>query len=342
MRATRTLRRCCPRTRASPRGKSKKSRWGAKPPRPPKRGKGVKHQGVRSVLAGRNPMLSNRSSGPSLSRKAERRYCGCRPRNRRGPPARAVTILLRKPGRAVRRCTLIGVVPAILHPLPNIAVHVAQTPPVRRVQLLDTNRALPIDPFRTRAVSGRCHCSLPDRSRSSRQTRTASSSRPAPRTPIPPRRQAIGIAVHLPVQPGDVLLRVVPRDVDHRPGATAPASVRWIAIALATAVVDTRLPLIERDFRCRQGETRNGDIALGTFVTGATHLVFWRAHRECPCRKHHHLRAAITISELRKSGPSQVSSFWRINSLNWCFSTTGASTGVSTAQGPPENHSLAV
>ena len=46
----------------------------------------------------------------------------------RAPAQHATRTISPLPGRPVRRCTKIVVVPAILHPLPHVPVHIVQTP----------------------------------------------------------------------------------------------------------------------------------------------------------------------------------------------------------------------
>src|SRR5262249_7803880 len=106
--------------------------------------------------------------------------------------------------RAVRRRAIVVVIPAVLHPLPHVAVHVVEAPPVLR-ETVHSHRLLPVFALGPAAVvrlPGRDRRAPPERRRRAGTRRIL---------PLRLRQQAIGLA-HLARQPGQVLLRdVVPR-----------------------------------------------------------------------------------------------------------------------------------
>ena len=140
-------------------------------PRPP-RGKELKIQAV-SILETRKPRTLSRSSGSTPPRIAERAASGTTTQE---PPRTTRPADFPCSQGTVGRRVVVGLVPAILDPLPNIAVGVVELEGIRR------------DRPRRRWSCGRSGHSSRSPARSHRPTNSGSSFQPGKHTPTRLRR----------------------------------------------------------------------------------------------------------------------------------------------------------
>src|SRR5262249_20678914 len=148
--------------------------------------------------------------------------------------ARTVTAL--DPSRAIRRRADVEGVPAILHPLLDIAHHVVETKPVSGKRA--NRRSLPGIPLAATGVAVgivRANGISPGIGLLCSRARRI--------LVFGPREQPIRLA-GLFRQPSDVSFGIVPGNIDHRSAATAPAFIGGL-VAVAAAIGRARIPFIE-------------------------------------------------------------------------------------------------
>ena len=139
--------------------------------------------------------------------------------------------------RSVSRCAIVIRGPAILHPLIHVAVHVMETEGVRCITA-DWRSAVRVRPCRRPAVARRIPVArLVRRDRIAPRERHPRT-RPRRVLPLAFRQQAIALPADAPIDPRHVGFCIVPRHVDRRKIATAPALIRWTIPAATAARYD--------------------------------------------------------------------------------------------------------
>ncbi len=161
-----------------------------------------------------------------------------------------------QPGTAVARRPFIAVVPAVLDPFPDVAMYVMQ-PPGIRIEAADRCRLLIVPAaaaaIAVGAVAADGVAPPVDRARA----------RPRRIFPLGLAGEPVGQA-GLAAQPIDVLLGVVPGDVDHRAVAAPPASV--VGLVRAAAVGHAGIPFGEGDLVAADLEGRHPHLMRGLLI----------------------------------------------------------------------------
>src|SRR5947209_10094809 len=184
------------------------------------------------------------------------------------------------PGRSVRGRPRVALVPRVLYPSRDIALHVVKAEPVRRKRT-DRNRLLAIFAFAIatlRIEAGLEICLVGTNRVANREWRGRSAAGPV--FPFGFRQQAVSLSGGAR-QPYYVFHRIVPGHVDDRLFILAPPFVDRFRIALTAAIRHAGIPFGERhlEFTDREGAVDRNE-SLRPFVDLAIALIVGRAHHE--------------------------------------------------------------
>ena len=174
-----------------------------------------------------------------------------------------------RPRATVRWRSHVAAVPAVLHPLPNIPMHVMKPKRIRR-ERAHRHRPLPVPALATGSVPvAPIVVRLLRRYRPARMKRAR---RTCPRHVLPLRlaQQPILLA-SLSRQPANVLLRVLPTHVDDRASPPTPTTV--IGTVRATTGPAARVPLLDRHLvHAHRKRLRNRHPVDRSFISTASVL----------------------------------------------------------------------
>src|SRR5262249_31361953 len=188
--------------------------------------------------------------------------------------------------RSIRWRLIVVAFIAVLHPFPNIAVHIVEAESIglflaNGMWLAAGVRVAPgIFAERRYIVSERIACR---------------GSRPCRVLPFGLGQQPIGLAGDSR-KPRNIADGVVPTDINHRLPTAPPAAGTYVRVAVAMSCAG--VPLIESQFELADSKgVGDRDLVDRAFITDAAHFIRWRSHHKFTRRHDDHLGAVHALLE---------------------------------------------